>query len=106
MQKVNNKHGIKMFWELDGTDTKVIILDSNGKYFEDLYYDDSQELNSILHDLEQSTIEELCNFVGARIFTSKKELCKEEELTSDDIKDNCYLNEFKVNNKKYYTFIW
>jgi len=106
MQKVNNKHGIKMFWELDGTDTKVIILDSNGKYFNDMYYDDEAELNCVLHTLEQTELLEMCNFFGARVYTTYEELCEKEETTPTELKDNDYLNTFIVGDKTYYTFIW
>lgn len=110
MQKINNEHGIEMYWELDGTDTKVLILDSNGNYFNDLYYDiydndnGEEDIQAIIHTLEQTTLEELCNFMGARKYKSLEELAEQEEL--EETQDNEYINVFNVNENTFYTFSW
>ena len=105
MQKINNEHGIEMYWELDGTDTKVLILDSNGNYFNDLCYDDSAEdIQAIMHTLEQTTLEAMCNFMGARKYNSLKELAEQEELTIEETQNNEYINVFNVNENTFYTF--
>lgn len=105
MQKINNEHGIEMYWELDGTDTKVLILDSNGNYFNDLYYDNGEEdIQAIIHTLEQTTLENMCNFMGARKYNSLKELAEQEEL--EETQDNDYINVFNVKENTFYTYSW
>lgn len=112
MEKINNRNGIEMYYELDGTDAKIIILDSNGKYFNDLYYDSyrndngEEDIGAILHTLEETTIEEMCYFFGSTIYTSIATLCENEELTQKEAKDNDYLNIFNVNGKKHYAWSW
>lgn len=112
MEKINNKNGIKMFYELDGTDAKVCILDSNGKYFNDLYYDsyrnnDSEEdIQAILHTLEETTLENMCNFFGARKYKSLEEMAKMEDLELDGLESNDYTNIFNVNGTTFYTWSW
>ena len=112
MQKINNEHGIEMYWELDGTDTKVLILDSNGNYFNDLYYDiydndnGEEDIQAIIHTLEQTTLEEMCNFMVARKYNSLEELAEQEELAIEETQDNEYINVFNVKANTFYTFSW
>lgn len=110
---VNNKHGIKMFARLSDIQ-KVDIFDSNNNYFNDIYYDakdeneEDNELDTIWEDLENSTLEDLCSFFGAKIYDNLEELCKENDLKQEETKDNEYINYFivKTNNgtKEFYTF--
>lgn len=108
MERANNKNGIEMYWATNGIDRKVDILDSNGNYFEDIYYDDEIEIDGIVKDLENTTLEEMCKcwFCGIRIYNSLRELAENEELTLEETKDNEYLNVFNVNGKTFYTFSW
>ena len=112
MEKINNKNGIEMFYELDGTDTKVCILDSNGNYFNDMYFeiyeDDNgaEDIGAILHTLEETTLEEMCNFFNANHYGSLNELAEEENLCLAELKNNEYLNMFNVNGTTFYTWSW
>ena len=102
--KVNNKHDIDFYWTLSGDINKVDILDSNGNYFDDLYYDDEEDIKHIIETLENTSLEEMCNFFAMKtIYNSLEEL--QYDLQDPEItEDNDYLNIFKVNDKKYY--VW
>lgn len=113
MEKINNKNGIKMFYERANDIDKINILDSNGNYFNDIYFDiyeddkGAEDIQAILHTLEETTLENMCNFFGARKYSSIEELEKIEEVENLEYKEfNEYLNEFNVNDKTYYTWSW
>ena len=56
MEKINNKNGIEMFWQRANDIDKINILDSNGNYFNDMYFDiyeddnGAEELDKAEHD--------------------------------------------------------
>lgn len=105
MEKVNNKNGIEFYYEL--TDEKVNILDTTGKFFEDLYLDwDESDANDIIKILEETTLEEMADFFCSyTLYNDLDKLCKEENLTLEECgKDNECLNTWKVNEKTFYTF--
>lgn len=105
---INNKHGIEMYYEIDSFANKINILDSNGKYFDDLLFDNSvsqdEDLTDILCMLTSTTLEEMCNFFAMKtIYNSLEEL--QYDLQDPEITEyNEYVNIFKVNDKKYY--VW
>ena len=39
MNKINNKHGIEFYYEFSTEYEKMYVLDTNGKYFDDLLVD-------------------------------------------------------------------
>ena len=112
MDKINNKYGIEMYYELDGIENKVWILDSNKKYFNDLYYDvygndeGKEDIDSIINTLENTTLEEMCNFMGHSIFESIEDIITyyddENIKTLQDVLKTDYLNIFYVNGKTKY----
>lgn len=112
MERINNKNGIEMYYQTCGTDTRLFIYDSNKKYFNDMYYDiydnDSgeEDIGAILHTLEETTLENMCNFFGARKYDSLKEMADKEDLQTENLENNDYTNIFKVNDKKFYTWSW
>lgn len=110
MKEIKNKNGIKMSYYIDNDVNKVVILDSNGNYFEDMYYDTydndngREDIMAIVNVLEQTTLDEMCSFYGFKIYKSLQDLAEKEDLTLKEIKDNEYVNEFIVNGTKYYTW--
>ena len=108
MEKVNNENGIEMYWELSIDSNKVLILDSNKKYFNDLYFDEDEndeDLKCVINMLERTTLQEMCYFFGATLYEDKKELLN--TLVDCNINDeDDYINTFKVNNKLFYTDSW
>lgn len=112
MEKINNKNGIEMYYKLDGTETKVNVFDSNGKYFNDIYYDiydndnGEEDIQAILHTLEETTLENMCNFFGANYYETLEEMAEMEELELDCLERNCFTNIFNVNDKTFYTWNW
>lgn len=112
MGKINNKNGIEMYWERAEDIDKINILDSNGHYFNDMcfdtYEDDNgqEDIGAILHTLEETTLENMCNFFNASIYETLEELADKENLRLDGLIDNDYLNVFNVNGQTYYTWSW
>ena len=114
MKRVKNKNGIVMYWEIDGTDTKICILDSRKKYFNDIFYEmynDSgeEDINAIIHTLEETNLQEMCNFFGVSRYDTAEELIHYEDLYDYDentVIDNDYVNVFIVNNSVQYTWSW
>lgn len=108
MKKINNRNGIDFYWGLSIDANRVIIYDSNKKYFDDLYYetdDNDEDLNSIISTLEETTLQEMCAFFNATLYEEKKELLK--ELSDYNINDeDDYINKFIVNDKEFYTDAW
>ena len=105
MNKVKNKHGIKMYWEFAIDINKINILDSKKNYFNDLYYETNtlEELKDIIDILENTTLESMCEFFNAKLYNTLEELRKGEENDSIQL-NNEYLNIFNIENKKYYTW--
>lgn len=108
MNKINNEHGIEMYYDRNTFVDKLDILDSNGKYFDDLLLDryttEEDDTQAIVDMLSRTTLAELVNF-----FAMKKLYNSLDELTYDlqdpeITEDNDYVNIFKVNDKKYY--VW
>lgn len=103
---VNNKHGIEIYYEFSTEEEKMYILDTNGKYFDDLLVDldDKEDKQSCVEMLENTTLEEMVNFFAMKtIYNSLEEL--QYDLQDPEItEDNNHLNIFKVNDKKYY--VW
>jgi hypothetical protein len=105
---INNEHGIEMYYEIDTFVDKLNILDSNGKYFDDLLLDhytpEECDIQAIVNTLRHTTLAELVNFFAMKkIYNSLDELTydlQDPEITED----NYYINIFKVNDKKYY--VW
>ena len=112
MKRINNKNGIEMCWEMANDVDKIYIFDSNGNYFNDLsfdiYEDDNgkEDIGAIIKTLEDTTLENMCNFFGAKKYNTLEELAESEEITIKDLKDNDYLNVFDVNGKTFYTWSW
>ena len=106
--KINNKHGIEMYYERDTFVDKLNILDSNGKYFDDLLLDpytpEEDDIQAIVDTLTSTTLAELVNFFACKkLYNSLEEL--QYDLQDPEItEDNDYVNVFKVNDKKYY--VW
>lgn len=108
MERVNNKHGIEMYYALSDI-TKIDIFDSNKKYFNDLYYDldndEQEEIDIIIKTLEETTLLEMCNFFNATIYEDKRELLNTLADTNIDDEDD-YINTFRVKDKIFYTDSW
>ena len=106
MTKINNKHGIEFYYEFSTEYEKMYILDTNGKYFDDLLVDldDKEDKQALINMLENTTLAELVNFFACKkLYNSLEEL--QYDLQDPEItEDNDYVNVFKVNDKKYY--VW
>ena len=108
MNKINNEHGIEMYYERDTFVDKLNILDSNGKYFDDWLLDpctpEEDDIQAIVETLTRTTLAELVNFFACKtIYNSLEEL--QYDLQDPEItEDNDYVNVFKVSDKKYY--VW
>lgn len=102
---VDNKHGIEMYYEFSTEEEKMYILDTNGKYFDDLLVDlnDKEDKQALINMLKNTKFENMCLFFNKTIYNSLEEL--QEDLEDNEItEDNEYVNIFKVNDKKYY--VW
>lgn len=108
MNKIDNEHGIEMYYERNTFADKLDILDSNGRYFDDLLLDpytpEEDDIQAIVDTLTHTTLAELVNFFACKkLYTSLEEL--QYDLQDTEItEDNEYVNIFKVNDKKYY--VW
>lgn len=106
MNKINNKHGIEFYYEFSTEYEKMYVLDTNGKYFDDLLVDldDKEDKQALINMLENTTLAELVNFFACKkLYNSLEEL--QYDLQDPEItEDNDYVNVFKVNDKKYY--VW
>lgn len=105
MTKINNKHGIEFYYEFSTEEEKMYVLDTNGKYFDDLLVDlnDKEDKQALINMLENTKFENMCLFFNKTIYNSLEEL--QEDLEDNEItEDNDYVNIFKVNDKKYY--VW
>lgn len=108
MNKINNEHGIEMYYERDTFVDKLNILDSNGNYFDDLLLDlytpEEDDIQAIVETLTHTTLAELVNFFACKkLYNSLEELrydLQDPEITAV----NDHINIFKVNNKIYY--VW
>ena len=105
MNKINNKHGIEFYYEFSTEVEKMYVLDTNGKYFDDLRVDldDKEDKQALINMLEHTKFENMCHFFNKTIYNSLDELTydlQDPEITED----NEYVNIFKVNDKKYY--VW
>lgn len=108
MERVKNKHGIVMYWDLSINANTLLILDSNRKYFNDLYYEEDEndeDLNSIVEMLERTTLPEMCAFFGTTLYEDKRELLNTLADTNIDDEDD-YINTFRVKDKIFYTDSW
>lgn len=111
MKLINNKNGIKMYYEISKDICKVNILDSKGHYFNDLLYEPGyaqEDIKSIIQMLEETKLDEMCLYFGVKFYESLENLKKSENLdqTLKEIETNDYTNIFVVNDKKYYTWSW
>ena len=101
---IDNEHGIEMYYEIDPFVDKLNILDSNGKYFDDLLLDhytpEEDNVQAIVDTLTRTTLAELVNFFAMKTIYNSLEELQDTEITED----NEYVNIFKVNDKKYY--VW
>lgn len=108
MNKINNEHGIEMYYEIDTFVDKLNILDSNGNYFDDLLLDlytpEEDDTKAIVETLTHTTLEEMVNFFACKkLYNSLEEL--QYDLQDPEItEDNEWVNIFKVKDKKYY--VW
>lgn len=102
MTKINNKHGIEFYYEFSTEEEKMYVLDTNGKYFDDLLVDlnDKEDKQALINMLENTKFENMCLFFNKTIYNSLEDLQEDLEITED----NDYVNIFKVNDKKYYTW--
>ena len=105
MNKINNKHGIEFYYEFSTEWEKMYILDTNGKYFDDLLVDldDKEDKQASINMLENTTLIDMCNLFNKTIYNSLKEL-QYDQQDPEITEDNEYVNIFKVNDKKYY--VW
>ena len=105
MEKINNKNGITMFWTKANDVNKINILDSNGDYFNDLFFDvyedddGAEDIEAIINTLKNTTLEDMCNFFNANYYETLEEL--KQDIGIDEPND--YINTFIVNGKTYYT---
>ena len=103
---VNNKYNIEFYYEFSIECEKMYILDTNGKYFDDLLVNlcDKEDKQASINMLENTTLAELVNFFACKkLYNSLEEL--QQDLQNPEItEDNDYVNVFKVNDKKYY--VW
>lgn len=108
MKIINNKNGIKMYWERAKDIDKINIYDSNKKYFNDLYIDNKKDkdITDIIKTLEETTLEDMCDFFDTKLYHSLDAVSFEEDVSFEDLKNNEYLNEFKVYKTTYYTWSW
>lgn len=102
---LNNKNGIEFYYEFSTEEEKMYVLDTNGKYFDDLLVDlnDKEDKQALINMLENTKFENMCLFFNKTIYNSLDELTydlQDPEITED----NYYINIFKVNDKKYY--VW
>ena len=108
MNKIDNEYGIELYYERNTFADKLDILDSNGKYFDDLLLDhytpEEYGIQAIVDTLTRTTLAELVNFFACKkLYNSLEEL--QYDLQDNEItEDNEYVNVFKVNDKKYY--VW
>lgn len=105
MNKINNKHGIEMYYEFSTEEEKMYIFDTNGKYFDDMRVclDDKKDKQMSIEILEKIPFQNMCDVCYKRIYNSLEEL--QYDLQDPEItEDNDYVNVFKVNDKKYY--VW
>ena len=112
MKRVKNKTGIVMYWELAKDTNKVNILDSRKNYFNDLYYeceDSEQDIKDIVEMLENTDLQNMCDFFWVSRYDTVEELIHYEDLYDYDentVIDNDYVNVFIVNNSVQYTWGW
>lgn len=105
---IDNEYNIEMYYERDTFVDKLNILDSNGKYFDDLLLDlytpEEYDIQAIVNMLSHTTLKEMVNFFACKkLYNSLEEL--QQDLQDNEIDENNeYLNIFKVNDKKYY--VW
>lgn len=102
---INNIYGLEMYYIFDGIDTRLNILDSDGRYYTHLDYYDDEDIAKYISMLETLTIQELCygRLFNAKLYNSLEEL--QYDLQDNEItENNDYVNIFKVNDKKYY--VW
>ena len=83
----------------------MYILDTNGKYFDDLLVNlwDKEDKQASINMLENTTFIDMCNFFNKTIYNSLEEL-QYDQQDPEITEDNEYVNIFKVNDKKYY--VW
>lgn len=107
MKRINNKNGIEMYWEKAKGINKINILDSNGNYFKDVYFDNGQKgIDEILYHLERMTSETMCKFFGVIKYNSFREIAENRQITIKHLKDNKHLNIFDVNGQLLYAWTW
>ncbi len=106
MIKVDNKHNVELYCEIEEDIRRVVIYDSTKKFMNDLYFDDDEESQSIIEDLENTTLEDLCNFMWFDMYDSIEELAgvfnNQDIQCVEDIIDHEYVNIFYVNGKPKY----
>lgn len=107
MRKINNKNGIKMFCEIWNEPLKVVIYDSNKKYFNDLLIEPDyaeEDTEDIIKMLEQTNLQEMTNFFNAQSYKSLNELAQDNYITIEETANNEYINKFEINEKAQYTW--
>lgn len=106
MIKVDNKHNVELYCEIEENVSRVVIYDSTKKFMNDLYFDDDEESQSIIEDLENTTLEDLCHFMWFDMYDSIEELAgvfnNQDIQCVEDIIDHEYVNIFYVNGKPKY----
>ena len=113
MEKVNNKNGIDFYYEIDKEQNRFVIYDSSENYFNDLCLEQEDydtDFKALIKMVENTDLNEMCAFFGHKIYDTRQELVKEQELENeydeDNILDNDYVNRFVVKDKVYYVFDW
>lgn len=110
MEKVNNKNGIEMYYEINENWNRLEIYDSDQNYFNDFSLESlkENEIEKLKKDLETMTLHELCSVLGHKIYSKIEELAKEHDLDYKEIDplQNEYVNVFNVGDKTFYTWCW
>lgn len=111
MEKLNNKNGIEMYYEIVKDYPKMVIYDSNKEYFNDLNLveeDFDTDFEKLKELLQTTDLNSMCEFFGHKIYDKIEELAKEQDLDYKEIDplQNEYVNVFKVKDKEFYTWCW
>ena len=111
MQKVNNKNGIKMYYEINEDWNRLEIYDSNQNYFNDLTLEEEDfdtDYKKLKEMLENTNLKSMCAFFNHKLYNKIEKLAKEQDLDYKEIDplQNEYVNVFNVGDKTFYTWCW
>ena len=111
MEKVNNKNGIEMYYDIEKDYPRFVIYDSRQNYFNDLTLEQEDfdtDFRSLIEMVENTNLNEMCVFFGHKIYDKLHELAKEQDIDYKEFDplENEYVNVFNVNGKELYTWDW